>query len=168
MGTGFDDAGPSVDGATRSVFAALVLLVAVVANGDPKAEFRAAYEAYRDAVEGSLTWAAVRYAEEARRLGEEAFPEDSKLRAKLVLNYGVALAMTQNTSEALPVLKQARKRMREAFGRNAEELVEVELALLKASPGQSGRIHRRNALRLARRHHPENSHSLPKSSSPAA
>lgn len=153
----------SLEPAAESVVTMGRLLLAVgslasaVALADPAAEFRAAYEAYRDAVEASRVWLAVQHAQEARRLGEQVFADDPRVRAKLVLNHGVALARMPRKWEAQPVLKEARKQMREAFGRNAVELVEVELALLKAVPRQSGRTHRRNALRLARRHHPEDS-----------
>ena len=144
---------------TFAVCAALAL--AVPGNADPHAEFTAAFEAYREAMDESEYGKAVEYAEKARQLGETVFPDDAKLRATLAWNHGFALSRTYSGNPATyPILKEARKLMSQAFGRDSEHLVRVEALLLNSAPDATARRHLTELLKLARRHYPEDSDLL--------
>ena len=122
---------------TFAICAALALSVPV--NADPNAEFTAAYEAYREAMESSRYFAAVGHAEEARRLGEEIYADDIEVRATLAFNHGHAQAVWGAKSRAYTTLKEASKLMRQAHGRNSKEVLQVETALLETAPDHAAR-----------------------------
>ena len=125
--------------------------------GDPAADFAVSFNAYRAAMEESRYTEAVAHAEKARDLGEAAFPGDDKVRATLAWNHGFALSKAYSKGPAYRVLKEARELMEQAFGRDYEHLVQVETLLLNNAPDSAARRHLTELLKLARRHHAEDS-----------
>ena len=134
-----------------------VLALSVPVNADPNAEFTAAYEAYREAMESSRYFAAVGHAEKARRLGEEIYADDIEVRATLAFNHGHAQAVWGAKSRAYTTLKEASKLMRQAHGRNSKEVLQVETALLETAPDHAARRQLTQVLKLARQHYPDDS-----------
>ena len=125
-------------------------------EGEPLAarshDFRAAYEAYLAASADGRHGEAATHAEQAKRLGETLFAEDSRRLATLAYNHGYALSKARRYGDAYEVLEDARKRMRDAYGEDAPELVQVEVALVTAAPLSAVRKHLRRAERTARLH----------------
>ena len=140
---------------TFAICAALAL--AVPGMADPNAEFTAAFEAYREAMESARDLAAVGHAEKARRLGDEIYADDVEVRAALAYNHGHAQAMWGMNSPAYGTLKEASKLMRQAHGPNSEEVLQVETALLKTAPDHAARRHLTRVLKHARQHYPGDS-----------
>ena len=139
---------------TLSVWAVLALTVPGIA--DPNAEFKEAFEAYREAMESARYLAAVGHAEKARRLGDEIYADDVKVRATLAFNHGHAQA-TWGMSGAYDTLKEASKLMRQAYGPDSKEALQVETALLKAAPDHAARRQLTRVLKLARQHYDDDS-----------
>ena len=139
-----------------AVFAGwIALTLAAGAATDPHTEFNTSFNAYRDAFAASAYEQAATHAAEARRLGEEIFGDDAEVTATLALNHGYALAMARRKNDAYRVLIEARKRMRQAFDKDSERLVGLETSLLNTAPDDAAPGHLREALKLARRHYPE-------------
>lgn len=126
------------------------LTVASFAAGED--DFRAAYEAYLAASGDGRHAEAATHADEAKQLGETLFPEDGRRLATLVYNHGYALSKARRYGDAYDVLKDARKRMRGAYGEDAAELAQVEIALVTAAPSSAVRKHLRRAERITRLH----------------
>lgn len=146
---------------TLRTFAICVGMTLTVNGGaDPAAEFAAAFKAYREAVEASAYLEAAGHAEKARRLGEELYAEDIKVRATLAFNHGHALAMTGLRNPAYRELKEARKLMRRAYGSDSAELLPVEMSLLNTVPDEEARRQLSRVLKLTERHYPADSEIL--------
>lgn len=123
-------------------------------------DFQATYEAYQAAsAEGRLAEAAA-HADQARRLGETLFADDVRRMATLTYNHGDALSKAGRYGDAYGVLGDARQRMRVAYGEDAPELVQVEIALFTAAPSSAVRKHLRRAERAARLHELDESTSI--------
>ncbi|MCY3624294.1 MAG: energy transducer TonB [Gammaproteobacteria bacterium] len=133
----------------RPVLAICASVLCLTAAADMQREFNDAYKAYRDAVSAEQYHQAVAPAGEARRLGELLYAEDPRSIAKLVFNEGFVLGKLSRRDEAYPILQQARKLTREAFGEAAEEMLDVEVALLGVAPLSRARYHMQQALKLA-------------------
>lgn len=131
---------------------ALALGFAAVGAEGPQ-DFSAAYEAYREAVAANRYGDALQYAEQARKLGESLYPDDLRKTATLVFNHGAVLGKLRRHDEAYRILKRARKLMRQAFGEDAPEMLNVELALLDSAPSSRIRHYMEESLRLAGMHH---------------
>ena len=115
-------------------------------------DFRAAYEAYVAASADGRHGDAAAHAEQAKRLGETFFADDERRLATLAFNHGYALSKARRYGDAYDVLKNARKRMRDAYGEDAPELAQVEIALVTAAPSPAVRKHVRRAERITRLH----------------
>lgn len=136
----------------RPVLAGWALMLCLVAAADAEQDFKAAYSAYREAVAASRHGDALKHAVQARELGELLYPDDLEKTATLVFNHGVALGLLTRHDEAYATLKRARKLMRQAFGEDAPEMLNVELALLDSAPLGSVRRVMHETLKLAAVH----------------
>jgi len=136
----------------RPILLSCGLLLGTAASADDQQAFEAAYQAYRDAVAAQQYHLALEPAAEARRLGESLYPDDLRKTATLVFNHGAVLGNLRRHHEAYPVLNRSRKLMRRAFGEDAQELLNVELALLDSAPPQGVRGVMEEALKLAAMH----------------
>ena len=136
----------------RPVFLICALMLGNAASGDPQ-RFNAAYESYRKAVAAGRYAVALGHAAEARRLGESLYPDDLRKAATLMFNHGAMLGKLNRHDEAYPILKRARKLMREAFGEDRREMLNGELSLLDSAPPNGVRHHMEEALELTRTHH---------------
>ena len=151
---------------SRGLFASLVLMLGVVAAADeavetdPQVEFTVVYEAYREAMEASQFATAVLYAEQARELGEQVFADNDEVMATLALNHGLALSEAGLKSAAYTVLKDARKLVVQAFGRESPSLLQLEMSSFSNAPREAAPWHLTNMLKLARQHYPEDSESM--------
>lgn len=123
-------------------------------------DFRSAYEAYLAASADGRHGEAATHAEEAKRLGETLFAEDGRRLATLAYNHGYALSKARRYGDAYDVLKDVRKLMRDAYGEDAPELAQVEIALVTAAPLSAVRKHLRRAERIARLHDLDESASI--------
>lgn len=124
-------------------------LVVGAAGADDRQDFKAAYSAYREAIAASRYGDALGHAVQARELGESLYPDDLRKTATLVFNHGAVLGKLTRHGEAYPILKRARKLMRQAFGEDAPEMLNVELALLDSAPVSSVRRVMNETLKLA-------------------
>jgi len=151
---------------SRRLFASFVLMlgVAVAADDaeetDPHVEFTVAYNAYREAMEASQYPTAVLHAEQARELGEQVFADNDEVMATLALNHGLALSRAGLKNAAYRVLKEARKRVVQAFGGESERLFQLEMSLFNSAPRDAASRHLTSVLKLARLHYPEGSESM--------
>ena len=143
--------------ALRTIAICLAFGSAHCVFADAQAEFTAAFNSYRDAMDASEFAQAAEHAENARQLGEEIYPDDAKLRATLAWNHGYALSKAYFKIRAYETLKEARTLMSQAFGRDYEHLVQVETLLLNNAPEAAARRHLSQLLKLARRHYEEDS-----------
>ena len=143
--------------ALRTIAICLAFGSAHCVFADAQAEFTAAFNSYRDAMDASEFAQAAEHAENARQLGEEVYPDDAKLRATLAWNHGYALSKAYFKIRAYETLKEARTLMSQAFGRDYEHLVQVETLLLNNAPEAAARRHLSQLLKLARRHYAEDS-----------
>lgn len=137
--------------------AGCALLLSAGAGADAQQDFNTAYHAYREAMAGGRYDAALAPAVEARELGESLYADDPPRMATLVFNHGFVLGQLKRHDDAYPVLKRARKLMREAFGKEAKEMLNVEMALLVSAPPSRIRHYMEESLKLARVHHDGNS-----------
>ena len=143
---------------TLRTFAICVgLTLTLPGNADPQVEFTVAFKAYQEAMEASSYFEATAHAEKARRLGEEVYPDDIKVRATLAFNHGYALAMTGFRNPAYRELKEARKLMRRAYGADSAELLKVEMSLLNTVPDDHARRQLDRVVKLTERHYPADS-----------
>ena len=145
--------------ALRTIAICLAVGTAYPVLADPAAEFTAAFNGYREAVDASEFRKAAEYAEKARQLGEEVYPDDVKVQATLAWNHGFALSKAYYKVKAYETLKEARTLMAQAFGGDYEHLVQVETLLLNNAPEAAARRHLSELLKLARRHYDEDSDS---------
>ena len=129
-----------------------VAALTVAAFAAEEDDFRAAFEAYMAASADGRHGEAAAHAEQAKRLGETLFAEDGRRLATLAYNHGYALSKAGQYGDAYDVLKAARKGMRDAYGEDAPELAQVEIALVTAAPLSAVRKHLRRAERIARLH----------------
>ena len=138
--------------AVRPTLLALALALTTSADADTQRDFQNAYAAYREAAAASRYGDALEHAEQARKLGESLYPDDLRKTATLVFNHGAVLGKLARHGEAYPILKRARRLMRQAFGEDAPEMLNVELALLDSAP--PGRVQRvlKETLKLADLH----------------
>lgn len=97
-------------------------------------DFHAAYAAYQAASADGRHGEAATHAEQAKRLGETLFAGDGRRLATLTYNHGYALSKARRYRDAYEVLSDARKRMSAAYGEDAAELAQVEIALATAAP----------------------------------
>ena len=138
----------------RPILLGCALMLGAAASADDRQDFEVAYKAYRDAVAAQQYHLALEPAAEARRIGESLYADDPKRMATLVFNHGFVLGKANRHDEAYRTLKRARKQMREAFGEDAKEMLNVELALLGSARSSAVRRSMEEALRLAAMHHP--------------
>ena len=143
--------------AIRALAICVGLTATPAAIADPQAEFAAAFKAYQEAMEASAYFEAAGHAEKARRLGEEVYADDIKVRATLAFNHGYALAMAGLSNPAYRELKEARKLMRRAYGSDSPELLQVEMSLLNTVPDDAARRQLNRMLKLTARHYAEDS-----------
>ena len=115
-------------------------------------DFHVAYEAYQAASAEGRHAEAATHAEQAKRLGETLFVGDARRLATLAFNHGYALSKTRRHDDAYDVLEDARKLMRDAYGQDAPEIAQVEIALVAAAPASAVRKHLRRAERIAGLH----------------
>ena len=137
----------------RSIFVTCALMLGVAASAGEQREFNTAYEVYREAVAANRYGDALKHAARARKLGESLYRDDLRKTATLVFNHGAVLGKLRRHDEAYATLNRARKLMRRAFGEEARELLDVELARLDSAPPQSVRRVMDEALKLAGLHH---------------
>ena len=140
----------------QNALGACALTLALSASADNQQDFNVAYGAYREAVAYGRYGAALQHAVEARRLGEVLYAEDPEKTAIVVFNHGFVLGKLKRHAQAYPVLKQARKLVREAFGAEAKEMIQVEIALIDSAPPSFASSYLEDALSLARTHHERN------------
>lgn len=134
----------------RPILASLMIALGVTAAAaDDPQDFNAAYSAYREAFTAGRYGDALKHAVEARKLGESLYADDPRKTATLAFNHGVVLGKLTRHHEAYPILRQARKLMRQAFGEEAPEMLNVELALLDSAPVGNVRRVMNEALKLA-------------------
>ena len=151
---------------SRGLLVSFVLMLGVVAiadeavETDPQVEFTVAYKAYREAMEASQFSAAVLYADQARELGEQVFADNDEVMATLALNHGLALSRAGLKSAAYTALKDARKLVVQAFGRESAHLLQLEMSSFSNAPREAAAWHLTNLLKLARLHYPEDSESM--------
>ena len=147
-------------GRCRALAICVGLTAAPAAIADSQVEFTAAFKAYQEAMAASDYLVAAGHAEKARRLGEEVYPGDIKVRATLAFNHGYALAMTGFRTPAYRELKEARKLTRRAYGPDAAELLQVDMSLLNTVPQDGARRQLSRMLKLAERHYPDDSETM--------
>ena len=141
----------------QSILAGLcATTLAVTAAADPRQDFEAAFQAYREAVAEQRVDVAAVKAEEVLAIAEGVYPEDAPELAMLVFNHGFALGQAKQHDAAYPVLTRARALMRTAFGDEPNRMIRVEQALLNSSPPRFARRHLKRALELADARHGEN------------
>ena len=151
---------------SRGLFVSFVLMLGVVAAADDavetdlRVELTVAYNAYREAMEASQYHTAVVHAERARGLGEQIFADNDELMATLALNHGLALSKAGLKNAAYAVLKEARKLVVQAFGRESERLFELEISLFSNAPRNAASRHMTRMLKLARLHYGGDSKSM--------
>ena len=151
---------------SRRVFVGLALLLGVLASADdaaktdPRVELTAAYNAYREAMNASQYPTAVLHAEQARGIGEQVFADNDELMATLALNHGLALDKAGSKNAAYTVLKEARKPVLQAFGRESERLFQLEMSLFNNAPQNAASRHLTSVLNLSRLHYLENSEAM--------
>ena len=141
----------------RPAVAGWALALAVGVGADMRQDFNVAYQAYREAMAGGRYDAALEPAAKVRELGETLYADDLSGMATLVFNHGFVLGKLKRHDEAYPILKEARKLMRAAFGNGAKEMLNVEMALLASAPPSGVRHYMEEALELAGMHHGGNS-----------
>ncbi len=134
-----------------------VLVLAYAASAATQQDFEESYQAYRDAVAAQQVGPALEHAAEARRLGEELFADNPSRIAVLVFNQGVALAKARRGEEAFPVLTEARTLVAEAFGEDAEQVMQIDIALLDSVPRSRAARYYRRTLKDALTRHAEDS-----------
>jgi len=135
----------------------VLLMVACCANAATEEEFDASYKAYQEALAGQRFDLAARQLADARKQAEELFADDARRLAVLAFNHGVALTKARRREEAFEVLSEAKTRIADAFGEDADELMQVEIALLDAVARSEAASHLRKALKRARVRHDEDS-----------
>ena len=141
----------------------LLLAVCAVATmaassvATPRQDFNAAYRAYGDAIAEYRYIDAVKHAGETRRLARDVLAGDSPEVAILTFNHGFALGKAGRVREAYRILTEALTLARKAFGEDAMEIIQVEVELAHTGSPAPAIAHLRNALRLAGRHHGEDS-----------
>ena len=151
---------------SRGLFVGFVLMLGVAAvadaaaETDPHVEFTAAYNAYREAMEASQYATAALHAEQARALGEQVFADNDEVRATLALNHGLALSKAGSQSAAYTVLKEVRKPVEQAFGRESERFLQLEMTMFSNAPREAASRHLTSVLKLARLHYPEDGESM--------
>ena len=150
---------------SRGLFVGFVLMLGVAAaddaaETDPRVELTAAYNAYREAMEASQYATAALHAEQARALGEQVLADNDEVRATLALNHGLALSKAGSQSAAYTVLKEARKPVEQAFGRESERFLQLEVSLLTNAPRDAASRHLTSVLKLARLHYPADSEAM--------
>ena len=143
--------------AYRILFGCTAVALALCVGANPRKEFDTAYRAYGDAVAESRFGAAATHAEEALRFGRDVLAPDSPDVALLAFNHGFALARAGRVSDAYRALVEARDLIGKAMGRDAVEIVQVEVELAHTGSPDQARRHFDNALALAGRHHGEGS-----------
>jgi len=151
---------------SRGLFVGFALVLGVVAAADdapetdPQVEFTVAYNAYLDAMEASQYSTAVLHAEQARELGAQVFGDNDEVTATLALNHGLALARAGLKNAAYPVLKEARKLVVQAFGRESERLFQLDMSLFDNAPRDAASGHLTSMLKLARLHYREDGEAM--------
>ena len=138
---------------------ALAFAMAHAGAADAQNDFAVAFNAYHDAMERSHYVEAVAHAERARRLGEEIY-DDARVIATLTYNHGYALAMLGVNRQAVRVLKETRKLMRQAYGPDSAELFRTEMALLNTVPEDEARGQLTRVLQLASQHLAEDGEAM--------
>ena len=141
-------------------FLGAVLVLAYSASAASQQDFEESYQAYRDAVAAQQVGPAAEHAAEARRLGEELFADNPSRIAVLVFNHGVALTKARRGEEAFPVLTEARALVAEAFGEDAEQVMQIDIALLDSVPRHRAASYYRRTLKDALTRHAEDSESI--------
>lgn len=141
----------------RQAIAGCALVLSAGAAADTQQDFNVAYHAYSEAMAGGRYDAALEPAAQARELGESLYADDTPRLATLVFNHGFVLAKLKRHDEAYPILKRARKLMGRAFGEDAKEMLNVDMALLGSAPPSGIRHYMGGALKLAGMHHDGNS-----------
>ena len=138
--------------ACLSFLAGCLCAVSFVASAASEDDFNAAYESYRAAAAEGRHAEAAEHAARAKQLGEALFPDDARRMAMLVYNHGFALSQTNRRAEAYEVLELALKQLRQAYGKDAKEVMHVELALASAAVPTEARNHLKKAVKIARLH----------------
>ena len=141
----------------RFTGALAVLLFVSTAHAVTEQDFKASYKAYRDAAAAQRLDEAAEHAAETRRLGEELYADDPQRIAILAFNHGIALAKAKRNDEAFEVLKKARRLVAQSYGEDAEQLLQIDLAVLDVVPRSRAGFYMRRALDRALERHPENS-----------
>ena len=147
----------------RRLVIACLATASLGATGAQQEDFNAAYEAYRTAAAEGRHADAATHVGTAKQLAEAAFPDDpdgARRIATLTFHHGLALSKAKHFEHAYAVLQDARRLMRAAYGDDAKELVDVEVALVGAAPANAARKHLRRATRLARQHGEDMSASI--------
>lgn len=134
-----------------------VLLFVSTADAATEQDFNTSYKAYRDAAAAQRVDKAAEHAAETRRLGEELYADDPQRMAILAFNHGIAFARAKRGEEALRVLKEARELVAQAFGEDAEQLMQIDVAVLDVVPRARAGFYMRKAIDRALERHPENS-----------
>jgi len=133
--------------------AAIIAAASVAAS--PRAEFNAAYRAYGEAIAESRYRDAVKHASDALEYADDVVGKKSPEMAILTFNHGYALAKAGRVLDAYRTLIGARTLVEKAFGRNAAELIQVEIELAHTGLPHQVVAHLERALELAARHHGE-------------
>ena len=97
-----------------------------------KAEFKAAYGRYQQAIEDKDAEAAATAAGKALELGPEILADESPSLAALYVNYGMALVDAKRYEEATRPLYEGIKRLEKLNGKSHESLIEPLWALGEA------------------------------------
>jgi len=101
-------------------------------SADQGADFRTAYEAYRQHVAAGRTAEAKASAEKAYRLGSRLYGRNSANAAKLAINFARLLNDGAEYKKAARILRNKIDAMEEAYGAGSSELIPVLVEMARA------------------------------------
>ena len=117
-----------------SILSLAVLLICHLpcAQADRKADFRAAYQSYQQAMGAGDTTGALESGKRAYKLGAKVYGRDDINTAKLAINYATLLNDTGEFKKARKILKGRLAVMESKYGQDAMDLIALLIELGRA------------------------------------